>query len=41
MHIDDWDAMDPIRALVGHELDAVTLRDPDVSLVDLAETAQG
>jgi NADPH-dependent 2,4-dienoyl-CoA reductase/sulfur reductase-like enzyme len=41
MHIDDWDAMDPIRALVGHELDAVTLRDTEVSLSDLAETAQG
>ncbi len=40
MHIDDWDAMDPIRGLVGHDVDIKRLRDPGVPLADLAEAAQ-
>jgi NADPH-dependent 2,4-dienoyl-CoA reductase/sulfur reductase-like enzyme len=35
MHVNDWDATDPIRALVGRPLDP-RLRDADVPLADLA-----
>jgi NADPH-dependent 2,4-dienoyl-CoA reductase/sulfur reductase-like enzyme len=41
MHIDDWDAMDPIRGLVGREVDAAALRDLDVPLSELAGPPQG
>jgi NADPH-dependent 2,4-dienoyl-CoA reductase/sulfur reductase-like enzyme len=39
MHVDDWDAMGPIRGLVGHDVDVARLRDPDVPLSDLAGAA--
>jgi 3-phenylpropionate/trans-cinnamate dioxygenase ferredoxin reductase subunit len=41
MHIDDWDAMDPIRGLVGHDVDVARLRDPGVSLSDLSGAVAG
>jgi 3-phenylpropionate/trans-cinnamate dioxygenase ferredoxin reductase component len=36
MHANDWDAIDPIRELVGHPVDPAKLQDPGVSLGDLA-----
>ena len=36
MHANDWDAIDPIRALVGSSVPADRLRDTSVSLADLA-----
>ena len=35
MHLDDWDAMDPIRALVGRDVDVAALRDEDRPLKEL------
>jgi NADPH-dependent 2,4-dienoyl-CoA reductase/sulfur reductase-like enzyme len=36
MHVNDWDAIDPIRAIVGAEVDPGRLRDTSVDLADLA-----
>ena len=36
MHVNDWDAIDPIRAIVGAEVDPRRLRDTSVDLADLA-----
>jgi NADPH-dependent 2,4-dienoyl-CoA reductase/sulfur reductase-like enzyme len=36
MHVNDWDAIDPIRAIVGTEVDPGRLRDTSVDLADLA-----
>ena len=36
MHVNDWDAIDPIRALVGRQVDAARLRDENVDLTDVA-----
>jgi len=36
MHVNDWDAIDPIRAIVGGEVSADRLRDEQQSLGDLA-----
>jgi 3-phenylpropionate/trans-cinnamate dioxygenase ferredoxin reductase subunit len=38
MHVNDWDAIDPIRALVGQTVDAGKLGDGGVGLADLAGT---
>jgi 3-phenylpropionate/trans-cinnamate dioxygenase ferredoxin reductase component len=35
MHVNDWAAIEPIRAIVGHSVDAGRLRDPSVKLEDL------
>ena len=35
MHLNDWDAIDPIRALVGNQVSVDALRDADVPLDDL------
>ena len=35
MHVNEWDASDQVRALVGRELAAGRLRDETVSLEDL------
>ena len=35
MHVNDWDAIDPIRALVGREVDPGRLRDEGVALAEL------
>ncbi|MGH3361268.1 MAG: NAD(P)/FAD-dependent oxidoreductase [Nocardioides sp.] len=35
MHVNDWDAIDDIRALVGSRVDRARLADPDVPLADL------
>jgi NADPH-dependent 2,4-dienoyl-CoA reductase/sulfur reductase-like enzyme len=37
MHVNDWDASDHVRALVGREVDAATLGDESTSLADLAK----
>ena len=36
MHVNDWDAIDPIRAIVGTSVDPDRLRDEAVGLTDLA-----
>ena len=36
MHVNDWDAIDPIRALVGTQVDPARLRDENVALADVA-----
>ena len=36
MHVNDWDAIDPLKAVVGREATAA-VRDPDVPLADLAD----
>ena len=36
MHVNDWDAIDPIRALVGRQVDPARLRDENVDLADVA-----
>ena len=36
MHVNDWDAIDPIRALVGRSADPARLADPDIGLAELA-----
>ena len=36
MHVNDWDAIDPIRALVGRSVDAGRLADTGVALPELA-----
>ena len=36
MHVNDWDAIDPIRALVGREVDPARLRDESVDLAEVA-----
>jgi 3-phenylpropionate/trans-cinnamate dioxygenase ferredoxin reductase subunit len=38
MHVNDWDAIDPIRALVGESVDAGKLADPGIALTELAGT---
>ena len=38
MHVNDWDAIDPIRALVGSSVDAGKLGDEGVGLAELAGT---
>ena len=35
MHLNDWDAIEPIRALVGNQVSVDALRDSDVPLDDL------
>jgi NADPH-dependent 2,4-dienoyl-CoA reductase/sulfur reductase-like enzyme len=35
MHVNDWDAADPIRAIVGRDVDPARLRDESVPLTDL------
>jgi hypothetical protein len=35
MHVNDWDAIDPLRALVGSAIDGTRLRDESVALADL------
>jgi NADPH-dependent 2,4-dienoyl-CoA reductase/sulfur reductase-like enzyme len=40
MHVNDWDAIDPVRSLVGREVDAARLRDESVALADLASGGQ-
>ena len=37
MHVNDWDAFDPVRAIVGREVDAASLGDESTSLADLAK----
>ena len=37
MHVNDWDAIDPLRAIVGQRVDAVRLADESTPLADLAE----
>ena len=39
MHVNDWDATDHIRAIVGRRVDAARLRDESVSLEDLTRDA--
>jgi len=39
MHVNDWDAIDPIRALVGSTVPAARLRDESASLAQVAEEA--
>ena len=34
MHVNDWDAIDTLRNLVGNEADRVA-QDPDVALLDI------
>jgi hypothetical protein len=34
MHVNDWDAIDTLRSLVGNEADRLA-HDPDVALLDL------
>jgi 3-phenylpropionate/trans-cinnamate dioxygenase ferredoxin reductase subunit len=36
MHVNDWDAIDPIRSLVGREVDVDRLRDSNIPLADLS-----
>ena len=36
MHANDWDQIDPIRAIVGREIERDRLADPDVPLADLS-----
>ena len=36
MHVNDWDATDHLRAIVGTRVDAVRLRDEAVTLADIA-----
>jgi len=36
MHANDWDAIDPIRGIVGRRVEAARLRDETTSLADLA-----
>ena len=36
MHANDWDAIDPIRRLVGRDVDPAELQDPGTPLSDLA-----
>jgi 3-phenylpropionate/trans-cinnamate dioxygenase ferredoxin reductase subunit len=36
MHVNDWDAIEPVRALVGTSVDPARLRDEQVPLADLA-----
>jgi len=38
MHVNDWDAIDPIRALVGETVDAGKLGDGTIDLAELAGT---
>ena len=38
MHVNDWDAIDPIRALVGESVDPGKLGDPGIALAELAGT---
>jgi 3-phenylpropionate/trans-cinnamate dioxygenase ferredoxin reductase subunit len=38
MHVNDWDAIDPIRELVGRRADVVRLGDVTVPLTELTET---
>ncbi len=35
LHLNDWDAIDPIRALIGNQVSIAKLRDSDVPLEDL------
>ncbi|MET1060345.1 MAG: FAD-dependent oxidoreductase [Nocardioides sp.] len=35
MHVNDWDAIDPIRAIVGRQVDAARLRDENVALAEV------
>ena len=35
MHVNDWDAIDPIRDLVGQQVDPARLRDENVELGDV------
>jgi 3-phenylpropionate/trans-cinnamate dioxygenase ferredoxin reductase subunit len=37
MHVNDWDAMDTLRNLVGHEADRVA-RDADIALIDIPQS---
>lgn len=37
MHANDWDAIDPIRTIVGSSVDPARLRDETSSLVEIAE----
>jgi 3-phenylpropionate/trans-cinnamate dioxygenase ferredoxin reductase subunit len=36
MHVNDWDAIEPLKALVGTEADAARLEDDSVPLAELA-----
>ena len=36
MHANDWDAIDPIRAIVGSSVDPARLRDESMSLTEIA-----
>ena len=36
MHANDWDAIDPIRAIVGSSVDPARLRDESVPLTEIA-----
>jgi hypothetical protein len=36
MHVNDWDAIEPLKALVGTEADAARLEDGSVPLAELA-----
>ena len=38
MHVNDWDAIDTLRNLVGREADRL-VRDPDTALTDLPASA--
>ena len=38
MHLNDWDAIDPIRALVGSQVSVDALRDSDVTLDELTSS---
>jgi NADPH-dependent 2,4-dienoyl-CoA reductase/sulfur reductase-like enzyme len=37
MHVNDWDAIDPIRALVGQRVDPARLRDEKVALAEVLD----
>jgi 3-phenylpropionate/trans-cinnamate dioxygenase ferredoxin reductase subunit len=39
MHLNDWDAMDPIRALVGSKVSVAALRDSAVPLKELTSSS--
>jgi 3-phenylpropionate/trans-cinnamate dioxygenase ferredoxin reductase subunit len=38
MHVNDWDAIEPLKALVGTEADPARLEDDSVPLAELAST---
>ncbi len=41
MHVNDWDAIDPVRSLVGQHVDRATLENTATDLSEIAATATG